>query len=184
MSLEVAEHIPPQFEGKFLSNLDAANSRGLVVSWSSFTDTAHGHVNPKSASAAQSTIAARGYQLDLNLTRFLRSRASFPYMRRAIMVFRRVREVVLVATPATPEPLADTLPPPAAAAVIPLGPTATLAAKVARIKMELGLDDSLLIGPAIQAANAQLGLVPQGTLAEQISMLLRQIGGAAAGAAA
>ena len=30
MSLEVAEHIPPQFEAAYLTNLDAANTRGLA----------------------------------------------------------------------------------------------------------------------------------------------------------
>ena len=89
MSLEVAEHIPPQFEATFLDNLDRANERGVIVSWSAFKDTAHGHVNAKSASAAQRTIEARGYVLDRNLTRHLRKHASFPYLRRTIMLFRR-----------------------------------------------------------------------------------------------
>ena len=34
LCLEVAEHIPPAFEGAFLRNLDAHNARTIILSWS------------------------------------------------------------------------------------------------------------------------------------------------------
>lgn len=37
MSLEVAEHIPRRFEASFMRNVDCANTRGAVISWSSIT---------------------------------------------------------------------------------------------------------------------------------------------------
>ena len=44
--IEVAEHIPPQFEDALLSNLDEHNRKGLVLSWSSLKPPhGNGHVN-------------------------------------------------------------------------------------------------------------------------------------------
>jgi len=37
LSLEVAEHIPRRFEASFVRNVDCANTRGAVISWSSIT---------------------------------------------------------------------------------------------------------------------------------------------------
>ena len=34
MTLEVAEHVPKRFEATFLQNIDRANRRGVVLSWS------------------------------------------------------------------------------------------------------------------------------------------------------
>ena len=46
--IEVAEHIPPQFEDALLSNLDEHNRKGLVLSWSSLKPPhGNGHVNPR-----------------------------------------------------------------------------------------------------------------------------------------
>jgi len=46
--IEVAEHIPPQFEQALLSNLHEHNRKGVVLSWSSLQPPkGNGHVNPR-----------------------------------------------------------------------------------------------------------------------------------------
>jgi len=62
-----------------------------------------------------------------------------------------------------------------AAATTAAAPVATLAEKVARIKQELGLDESLPLPAALKAANEAMGLEPEGVIAEQVSSLLLQL---------
>jgi len=90
MTLEVAEHIPKQFEAAFLRNIDKANRRGVVISWSPWGkgQSAHGHVNPKQTRQVMDLFAARGYALSLNSTSKLRRCATFPYFKK-VHVFTR-----------------------------------------------------------------------------------------------
>ena len=115
LSLEVAEHIPPEFEAAYLANLDAANTRGLAcarprsaarhaarpyaarcarrISWSHLSaargQSAHGHVNAKPARSVRALFLSRGYVEEVNSTRYLRRCATFPYLRNGIMFFQR-----------------------------------------------------------------------------------------------
>jgi len=52
---------------------------------------------------------------------------------------------------------------------------ATLADKVARIKLELGLDEALPLAPAVTAANEAMGLGQGGSIADQVAELLMQL---------
>ena len=49
-----------------------------------------------------------------------------------------------------------------------------LGEKVARIKTELALDESLPLAQAVRAAQAAVGAEPKGVLAEQVDALLRE----------
>ena len=63
-SLEVAEHIPKRFEEELLKNLDRANKRGLVLSWSNSICVSEGagqHVNCRSVPKVIALMRARGY---------------------------------------------------------------------------------------------------------------------------
>ena len=69
-------------------------------------------------------------------------------------------------------PVVAKAPPPA-----PAAPKASmLAEKVERIKAELGLDDSLKMAAAVKKANEAMGLEAVGTMADQVSALLEQLG--------
>jgi len=94
VTLEVAEHIPPQFETAFLRNIDKANSRGVVISWSQWGQgkSNHGHVNPKTQRQLLQTFIGRGYVSDFNMTRTLRRCATFPYFKQ-VHAFRRQSEI-------------------------------------------------------------------------------------------
>jgi len=52
----------------------------------------------------------------------------------------------------------------------------TMAQKVARIKEELSLENSLHIAKAVAEANSMMGIEPQGPLAKQVETLLTELG--------
>ena len=90
MTLEVAEHIPPQFESNFLANIDQANTRGLVIPWSQCgkSKSQHGHVNTKTPKELDTLFMSRGYRADVNATQSLRGCATFPWFK-TVTVFLR-----------------------------------------------------------------------------------------------
>ena len=47
LSLEVAEHIPAEFEDVFIDNLHRHNTEGIILSWALPSHGGDGHVNPK-----------------------------------------------------------------------------------------------------------------------------------------
>jgi len=51
-----------------------------------------------------------------------------------------------------------------------------MAQKVARIKEELSLENSLQIAKAVAEANSMMGIEPQGPLAKQVETLLTELG--------
>ena len=56
LSLEVAEHIPHEFEAAFVGNLHRHNRQGIILSWGN--QAGHGHVNLKSMRAASCHIGS------------------------------------------------------------------------------------------------------------------------------
>ena len=77
------------------------------------------------------------------------------------------------------EPVAEASAAPVAAAAPAASPAAaapaTLADKVTRIKLELGLDETLPLAQAVTAANEAMGLPPGGSIADQVAELLMQL---------
>lgn len=91
LSLEVAEHIPAMFEQTLFRNIDRSNRLGIVISWSNMgsSQSAHGHVNPKRKSQVRQLFAPWGYVEDRNASAYLRTCATFLYLKRGIQVMRR-----------------------------------------------------------------------------------------------
>ncbi len=87
MSLEVAEHIPAQYEANFVDNLAGAASRGLVIAWGQVEGTHH--LNTKAPKETLKLFAAHGFCLDANATVTLRRCASFPYHREDLLVVKQ-----------------------------------------------------------------------------------------------
>ena len=77
------------------------------------------------------------------------------------------------------EPVAEASAAPVAAAAPAASPAAaapaTLADTVTRIKLELGLDETLPLAQAVTAANEAMGLPPGGSIADQVAELLMQL---------
>lgn len=89
LSLEVGEHLPKQFERIFIENLHAHNKKGIVLSWAVKGQGGHGHFNEQNNDYIKSVMAQYGYINDLATEMALRKRASIPWFKNTIMVFRK-----------------------------------------------------------------------------------------------
>lgn len=87
MSLEVAEHIPPEFESTFVGNLDRHACAGIVLSWGN--QAGEGHVNLRTRSEVEEIFAQRGFRCDHGAGEALRDAARLPWLRNTVMVFVR-----------------------------------------------------------------------------------------------
>mmetsp|Transcript_5644 Transcript_5644/g.14953 ORF Transcript_5644/g.14953 Transcript_5644/m.14953 type:complete len:257 (+) Transcript_5644:179-949(+) len=92
LSLEVAEHIPKPFEAILMRNIDRSNTMGIVISWSNMgsSQSNHGHVNPKRKSQVRQLFAPWGYVEDRNASAYLRTCATFLYLKRGVQVMRKL----------------------------------------------------------------------------------------------
>ena len=89
MSIEVAEHIPAQFEDVFVSNL-ASSARDLIIlSWGVPGQKGTGHVNGKTAMAVEQKMKEHGWAKDKEPTRKLQTAATFRWIRRNVQVFSK-----------------------------------------------------------------------------------------------
>jgi len=87
LSLEVAEHIPPQFEDAFVSNLDLHACHGLVLSWGN--QAGEGHVNLRSRAEVEELFGRRGFRSDAARGSHLRNSARLPWLRNTVLVLER-----------------------------------------------------------------------------------------------
>ena len=88
LCLEVAEHIPPELEADFLSNVNATSRFGLVLSWSN--GWGNGHVNVRGPEYVINMICKLGFQHDKMATRALQGATTdFWWFQTSLQVFRR-----------------------------------------------------------------------------------------------
>jgi len=87
LSLEVAEHIPRQFEDVFLGNLERHARRGIVLSWGN--QAGEGHVNVRPRQEVEQVLTRMGFQSSEASAVALRSAATLPWFDETIVVFRR-----------------------------------------------------------------------------------------------
>lgn len=89
MSLEVGEHLPPQFEDIFINNIHNNNKHGIVLSWAVEGQGGHGHFNEKNNDYIKSKICKLGYINDIETENKLRSNSKLHWFKNTIMVFRK-----------------------------------------------------------------------------------------------
>jgi len=87
LSLEVAEHIPPEFEDTFVGNLDRHARAGLVLSWGN--QAGEGHVNNRARDEVERIFAARGFRSEVPSAATLRGAARLPWLRNTVLVLVR-----------------------------------------------------------------------------------------------
>jgi hypothetical protein len=87
MSLEVAEHLPREYEDSFLCNLCRLGRKGVVMSWAVEGQEGIGHINCRNNDYVEGRMASLGYQLDYDKTVKLRTVASLPWFKFTVMVF-------------------------------------------------------------------------------------------------
>ncbi len=89
LSLEVGEHLPPEYQKTFIENLDRHNTRGIVLSWAVKGQGGFGHFNEQNNDYIKKVMASYGYHNDVFAERSLRLAARLPWFRNTIMVFRK-----------------------------------------------------------------------------------------------
>lgn len=91
LSLEVAEHIPPEYESEFIDNLHRHNRRGIVLSWAIPGQGGAGHVNERFNSYVWALLTGLGYQSKSAAERVLRAAITDYcfWFRQSLMVFER-----------------------------------------------------------------------------------------------
>ena len=94
MSIEVAEHIPPQMEATFLRQIVSHARKGVLISWAFEGQRGHHHVNGKNSDAVIAVFKAAGWGFDEEATAKLRgvvdggAAAPTPWLKNTIYVFR------------------------------------------------------------------------------------------------
>jgi hypothetical protein len=89
ISLEVAEHIPKQFEDIFIANIVNTSPYGIILSWALPGQGGVGHVNPQTNEYVIKLMSRQGYGFDYNKTQHLREHAVLDWFKRTTMVFTR-----------------------------------------------------------------------------------------------
>lgn len=85
--LEVAEHIPAEFEATFVANIIRPSPKGIVLSWALPDQPGSGHVNGKTNEYVISLMGSKGFHYDEEKTSFLRNQAELSWFKDTTMVF-------------------------------------------------------------------------------------------------
>lgn len=92
MSLEVWEHLHPEFEKQYLDNIDSLTPDHLIISCAAPKQWGRHHYNPRDAQEVIDIMTARGYTLDPELTaQFKKIRYLASFYRRNTFVFHKIK---------------------------------------------------------------------------------------------
>ena len=87
ISLEVAEHIPAEFEHIFIDNLVRHAKEGIILSWAKLGQGGHSHINNRDFSYVKEQMELRNLRHDPNLSGLLKNASSLSWLRENINVF-------------------------------------------------------------------------------------------------
>lgn len=89
LCLEVAEHLPAEYEPTLLSNLDRHARRGIILSWAQPGQGGVGHVNEQTPTYVRECMHDLGYQLDEESSQLIRKLSHLRWFRSNLLVFRK-----------------------------------------------------------------------------------------------
>ena len=89
MSLEVAEHIPAQFQSVYLDNIERHAKEGVVLSWAVPGQGGYSHVNERPLKYVLQLMDSLGFKLDSENSTKLQNAATLDWLRRNTYVYRR-----------------------------------------------------------------------------------------------
>lgn len=89
MCLEVAEHIPKEYEKVFVENLVRHCTKGILLSWGVKGQGGHGHFNEQDNDYVKALMSEYGFENDLAAEQELRAETSLPWYKNTLMVFRK-----------------------------------------------------------------------------------------------
>ena len=87
ISLEVGEHIPKEFEQRYLDNITKAAKFGVILSWAVVGQDGHGHVNCQNNDYIIAEMAKRGFTYSKIESEHLRKSATLSWFKNTLMVF-------------------------------------------------------------------------------------------------
>jgi len=90
ISLEVGEHIPKKYEEIFINNLHLNNNDGVVLSWAVKGQGGYGHFNCQDNPYIKQIFRDLGYTNDMEAENTMRTKASLPWFKNTLMVFRKL----------------------------------------------------------------------------------------------
>jgi cyclopropane fatty-acyl-phospholipid synthase-like methyltransferase len=89
ISLEVAEHIPKQFEDIYIQNVHNSNTKGIILTWAIPGQGGHGHVNEQPNEYALNKFLSLGYKYNTTDSNILRNNAELWWFKKTIMVLEK-----------------------------------------------------------------------------------------------
>jgi hypothetical protein len=89
ITLEVAEHIPKQFEDTYIRNIISTSPKGIIISWAVPNQPGTGHVNGQTNQYVIELMNRHGYDFDQSKTTYLREQAQLGWFKHTSMVFTR-----------------------------------------------------------------------------------------------
>jgi len=88
ISLEVAEHIPAEYESVYLDNLVRHSVEGIILSWAQVGQGGHSHVNTRNFPYIKEKMEARGFIHDPKSSEVFRNVSAFSWFKTNINVYR------------------------------------------------------------------------------------------------
>lgn len=89
ISLEVAEHVPAQFENVYMDNIARHCKEGIVISWATPGQGGFEHINERPFNYVINLMKKYDFEWDETMSLHLRSASTFIWFRNNIGVFRR-----------------------------------------------------------------------------------------------
>ena len=91
MSIEVAEHIPAEYEQAFLSNLVNSARHLIFLSWGVPGQGGEGHVNGQLGAYVVQKMEKLGWEKNENLTKMIQNDATFDWLKKNVQVFNKIK---------------------------------------------------------------------------------------------
>lgn len=93
ISLEVAEHIPKEYEAVYVDNIIRHAKEGIVLSWAWPGQEGHSHVNGKSFEDVKRLMDEKGFFHNVKASDFLKRSSSLVWLKKSTNVYQRKQEV-------------------------------------------------------------------------------------------
>ncbi|KAH3725513.1 hypothetical protein DPMN_051357 [Dreissena polymorpha] len=89
MSLEVAEHIPADFQSVYVDNIVRHAKEGIVLSWARPCQGGYQHIRERPFEYVVNLLDGLGFSHDKDTSERLRNAAEFSWLRNNVNVYRR-----------------------------------------------------------------------------------------------
>ena len=89
ISLEVAEHIPQEFESIYLDNLVRHANEGIILSWAKVGQGGHSHVNNRDFDYVKEQIRKRGFFHNFERSKYFKNIADLFWLKNNLNVYQK-----------------------------------------------------------------------------------------------